>query len=174
MVWLSSCWSPFVWNNDVKSGSYAIAFYTATVSVILITLVSCRRWFTMCKSKINDVVSPIARLLHAWRWFHSTVLTAIWNRCAWHDAVLGRSLCLLPGCLHRFFVSCLLRYQDPDTRLASAMAHPDGHHYSVSSPLGYLAALRILYLCELLWIHCKLKFIIDFCIFSWFKRSTVS
>nr|CAI5851957.1 unnamed protein product [Callosobruchus analis] len=39
MPLFDSCWSPCIWTNTLKNGCFSIAYYTVTISVVLITFI---------------------------------------------------------------------------------------------------------------------------------------
>ncbi|XP_044741816.1 uncharacterized protein LOC123302787 [Chrysoperla carnea] len=55
MVMLKTCWSPCIWNNDVKVGSRCVAVYTAAFSVVLITFIV----YMMCGGESTQLYNPM-------------------------------------------------------------------------------------------------------------------
>ncbi|XP_018332293.1 uncharacterized protein LOC108741834 [Agrilus planipennis] len=55
MVVLQSCWSPCIWNDNVKIGSKCIAFYTGSFSIVLITFVI----FAMTGGDSTQLYNPL-------------------------------------------------------------------------------------------------------------------
>ncbi|XP_044765513.1 uncharacterized protein LOC123321799 isoform X2 [Coccinella septempunctata] len=55
MAILTSCWSPCIWTDSLKTGCKAIAFYTGAMSVVLMTFIS----FDMAGGDSTQLYNPL-------------------------------------------------------------------------------------------------------------------
>lgn len=52
---VESCWSPCLWTDNLKKGCFAIAFYTGSMSVVLITFII----FNMAGGDSTQLYNPL-------------------------------------------------------------------------------------------------------------------
>lgn len=55
MAIFTTCWSPCIWTDSLKTGCRAIAFYTGAISVVLMTFIT----FDMSGGDSTQLYNPL-------------------------------------------------------------------------------------------------------------------